>query len=310
MSAKKSLSQNFLLDKQITDRFVASAGDLTGKHVLEVGPGPGLLTRSIIDANPAKLTVVEKDHRFMPFLTHLANACDGRVDIVHSDILKFDYNTVIPGSHSKEDKQAVGAPSELHIIGNLPFGVATPLLFQFLRMSVDVAGPFFKFDALPELTLCFQKEVAIRMTAEAGHSDRCRLSCMVQHCCDADIVYDLPSAVFVPAPKVDAAVVQLMPKRVPHKISFDEMDAVTQSIFWARRKTITNNICASLSYSKQQTEHALAIAGISRTVRAQALDNEQIYSIIEALKDIDPTPILSWSRTKGPQKRIRQQPHH
>ena len=80
------------------------------------------------------------------------------------------------------------------------------------------------------------------MTAEAGHSDRCRLSCMVQHCCDADIVYDLPSAVFVPAPKVDAAVVQLMPKRVPHKISFDEMDAVTQSIFWARRKTITNNI--------------------------------------------------------------------
>lgn len=309
VSAKKSLSQNFILDEAVTDKFVAAAGDLVGRHVIEVGPGPGLLTRSIIKAGAAKVTVVEKDHRFIPFLEQLADASDGVVDVLHQDVLTLDYGSVItpplPGQAGSADQPD---PAPVHVIGNLPFGVATPLLFQYLRMSCDGSGPFAHGPA--ELTLCFQKEVADRMVAPQGDRVRSRISMMVQHCCEATVAYALPRTVFVPSPKVDAAVVRLTPSdstySKTHSISYDEKDTVVRAIFGSRRKTLRNNLLSSLDYTDAQLAEALAGAGIDGGLRAQALGNDGLHALCEHLVRVGGAPKLV--PHTAPQKRVRRQP--
>eukprot|EP00040_Diaphanoeca_grandis_P002648 m.22338 g.22338 ORF g.22338 m.22338 type:complete len:332 (+) comp13779_c0_seq1:103-1098(+) len=274
--AKKSLSQNFILDENVADKFIKSAGDLTKAHVIEVGPGPGLLTRSILKAGAKELTLVEKDRRFIPFLQQLNEAAENRIQIYNEDILSFDYTTAL--------KVPEEATDTVRIIGNLPFSIATPLLFQYLRMCCTGEGPFGY--ASTELTLCFQKEVADRMVAPPGSRIRCRISAMVQHCCEARIVYDLPKKVFVPSPKVDAAVVRLFPLPTLNElgISFDDMEVTVRAIFSSRRKTIRNNIRSALNFSDGETDEILEAAGIDGALRAQVLTTLQIQTLCRALK--------------------------
>jgi dimethyladenosine transferase 1 len=277
--ARKELSQNFLLDERVARKFVRSAGALDGCHVIEVGPGPGSLTRAIVDGThgdgvdgvPARLTVVEKDSRFIPFLTQLAESAPCPVDVVQGDILKFDYGSVLDD-----------ATLPVRIIGNLPFSIATPLLFSYLKMARAHEGPFRHGPA--ELSLCFQKEVADRIIEPAGGKVRSRISVMAQHVCATSIVYDLPRSVFVPRPNVDAAVVRLVPLAEPVPVPYKELDVVVNRLFMARRKTIRNNLLSSDTISHEVVDVVLEAAGLDPLLRPQQLDLTQIHALHTVLK--------------------------
>jgi dimethyladenosine transferase 1 len=195
LEAKSQLSQNFILDKNVTDKIIRSARLPFQKSlVVEVGPGPGLLTRSILDAGVEHLVVVEKDARFLPSLEQLKDAChpDHQIHIIHGDILTTKHEDII--QHFPNDIQHV------HIIGNLPFNIATPLLVKWLH-NIESKDGLFKI-APWTMTLMFQKEVAERITATPHTSQRSRLSIMSQTVCDTRITYRVPPTVFVPQPKV------------------------------------------------------------------------------------------------------------
>ncbi|XP_077477300.1 dimethyladenosine transferase 1, mitochondrial isoform X1 [Stigmatopora argus] len=196
LRAEKQLSQNFLLDLRLTDKIVRQAGDLNNAYVCEVGPGPGGLTRSILNAGAADLLVVEKDSRFIPGLQLLSEAAPGKLRIVHGDILTYRMDKGFPTSISKPWEED---PPNLHIIGNLPFNVSTPLIIRWLENIANRTGPF--AFGRTRLTLTFQKEVAERLTASTKSRQRSRLSIMAQYLCTVHSRFNIPGKAFVPSPK-------------------------------------------------------------------------------------------------------------
>lgn len=178
LSALKHLSQNFLLDERLIDSIIKKAGNLNGSHVLEVGPGPGGLTRSIIRKVPKKVIVVEKDRRFKPTLDMLAESfshVNGQMDIIYEDIRKLNMNNIFPMEEKKEWTDDV---PNIHLIGNLPFNVSTILIIEWLKNISEHSGPWTYGRA--KMLLTFQKEVAERLVAEPFDKQRCRLSVMAQ----------------------------------------------------------------------------------------------------------------------------------
>lgn len=235
LRALKQLSQNFLLDKRITDKIVKAAGDIRGHTVCEVGPGPGSITRSIMWRNPAKVIVVEKDSRFLPALELLKEAAKGRVelDICIDDIRSYNFECGLEGM---ERKEWTDEPPPLNLIGNLPFNVSTNLMIRWLH-SISQKSSAWSFGRTP-MTLTFQKEVAERMVAKPMENQRCRLSVMCQMWCDVQHKFTIPGKAFLPKPDVDVGVVHLNPKSEPvTKVPFKIVEKVLRTIFNMRQKS-------------------------------------------------------------------------
>ncbi len=259
--ANKGFGQHFLLDLNITRKIARLAGPLDGCVTIEVGPGPGGLTRALLEAG-ARVVAVEKDPRFLPLLAQLAEAAPGRLTVVQADALQVDERALA-------DAVEPGAP--VRIVANLPYNVGTPLLIKWLT------GPL-----LPEsMSLMFQKEVAQRIVAEVDADAYGRLAVISQAIADAEIVMDLPARAFTPPPKVASAVVRVTPKadRPPEAV-LKTLQAVTHDAFGQRRKMLKSSL-KTLGGSD-----LCEAAGINPEARAETIDVAGFLRLAEAVKGL------------------------
>ena len=251
--ARKSLGQHFLLDGNITDKIVRCAGDLKGINVIEIGPGPGGLTRSLLASEAAHVYAVERDDRCVAALGELNKAYPGRLTIIAEDALAY----ALP--------EQVSAPRA--IVANLPYNIGTRLLLDWLE---DIAR--LSSDSYIHLTLMFQKEVAMRLSAEPNTKDYGRLSVFTQWLCDVEHCFDLPASAFTPPPKVASSVVKLTPLKQPRaKADKKTLQTLLQSAFGQRRKMLRS----SLSSLSPNIQDMLTGSGIDPTRRAETLSVEE-----------------------------------
>lgn len=261
LSARKSLGQNFLLDLNLTAKIARSAGDLSDFDVLEVGPGPGGLTRGLLAEGARKVVVVEKDARCIPALEEISAAYPGRLTILEGDALELDLSEHLSGP--------------VRIASNLPYNVGTELLTRWL--DPEVWPPFWT-----SLTLMFQKEVALRITASPGSKHYGRLSVLTGWRTDARIVMELPPDAFTPPPKVRSAVVTLTRLEKPrHEARADVLKDVVARSFNQRRKMLR----ASLKGLRPNIEDYLLAANIKPTDRAETVDIERFCALARALEN-------------------------
>lgn len=253
MDARKALGQHFLLDPGITDHIASLAGTLSGRHVVEVGPGPGGLTRSLLAADANTVTAVELDSRAVAVIRELAQFYPDRLSVVEADALKLDLTTLCP------------APRQ--VVANLPYNVATPLLIGWLRQGT----------AWERLTLMFQWEVAERICAAPDSDHYGRLAVLSQWCADCAVVMKLPPGAFTPPPAVWSAVASITPHRnQPSPALFKAMERVTAAAFGQRRKMLRGSL-KSLNGQK-----LLAAAGIDGTRRAETLSIAEFDQLAQA----------------------------
>jgi 16S rRNA (adenine1518-N6/adenine1519-N6)-dimethyltransferase len=220
LNADKKLGQNFLFDANLTDKIARCKGTLDGKTIIEIGPGPGLLTRSILNAGADKVIAIEKDERCINALNdYLVPHSDNRLQIINADALKTDL-------YDKVDKK-------LTVIANLPYNISTELLFLWL-------DNISKFE---NLTLMFQKEVAMRIMAKPRTKDYGRLSIKAQLLCDIEHEFDIPPSAFFPPPKVTSTVITLTPRKAAlAKVNMQTLDKVCKATFGQRRKTLRSSL--------------------------------------------------------------------
>jgi len=255
--ANKGLGQHFLLDLNITARIAKIAGDLRGKPVLEIGPGPGGLTRALLDAGADPLIAIEKDSRFLPILEELREWSGGRLHIVHDDALNVDEALALAA-------HGAGAAA---IISNLPYNVGTPLLIKWLH-----AGPW-----RADMILMFQKEVAERIVAKPGSDAYGRLAVIAQARCAARLELTIPARAFTPPPKIASAVVSLRDQTDPYP-HLEALERVTAAAFGQRRKMLR----AALRSLTPEAETLLARAGIAPTARAEEIDQAGFRALADA----------------------------
>ena len=220
LSASKALGQNFLFDEQLLDRIAAIPGDLDGKAVLEVGPGPGGLTRALLRAG-ARVTAIEMDRRCLPALAELGEAFPGRLRVVEGDALKIDPATLFDEPYA--------------IVANLPYNVGTALFTGWL--SGEDWPPRWS-----SLTLMFQQEVAQRITATAGTSAYGRLAVLAQWRSEAKLAMKVHRSAFTPPPKVMSAIVHVTPSDMPPGVSARTLERVTEAAFGQRRKMLRQSL--------------------------------------------------------------------
>jgi 16S rRNA (adenine1518-N6/adenine1519-N6)-dimethyltransferase len=256
--AKKAFGQHFLLDLNVTRKITRLAGPLDGRAVIEVGPGPGGLTRALLEAD-ATVIAVEKDRRFLPLLSELADAAGGRLTVVEADALAVDEGALLA-----EHASGLGS----HVVSNLPYNVGTPLLIKWLTGPFRPAG----------MTLMFQKEVAQRIAAGVGTEAYGRLSVIAQTLCRSELVMDLPARAFTPPPKVASAVVRLtpLPER-PGDALLKALERVTAAAFGQRRKMVRSSL------RTLGGEALCAEAGVDADVRAETVPVEGFLALAEAL---------------------------
>lgn len=257
--AKKSFGQHFLLDLNITRKIARLAGPLEGHVAIEVGPGPGGLTRALLESDAAQVVAVEKDPRFLPLLAELAQAAAGRFTVVEADALKVD-EAALAGV------AAPGAP--LKIVANLPYNVGTPLLIKWLTGGLVWSG----------MALMFQKEVAERIVAPVGSDAYGRLAVIAQATSRPTLAMTLPARAFTPPPKVDSAVVVLTPRDdAPAPDLLKKLERVTASAFGQRRKMLRSSL-------KQLGGAALCeAAGIEPDARAETVPVDGFLRLAAAL---------------------------
>ncbi|PLX39235.1 MAG: 16S rRNA (adenine(1518)-N(6)/adenine(1519)-N(6))-dimethyltransferase [Hyphomicrobiales bacterium] len=261
LSARKSLGQNFLLDLNLTSRIARSAGDLSDTIVVEVGPGPGGLTRAILAAGAKRLIAVERDRRCMAALAEIAAHYPGRLDVIEGDALEVDWPAALGGERAA-------------IIANLPYNVATPLLIGWLQAEPWPAW-------WSSATLMFQREVAERIVAAPGDKAYGRLAVITGWRANARILFDVPPQAFTPPPKVVSSIVHVVPKPDPEPVPCALLEEVTGAAFGQRRKMLRS----SLKALKADTETLIASAGLDPQQRAETVPISGFIALAQGLAE-------------------------
>lgn len=257
LDAKKSLGQNFILDKNFTDKIARAAGDLSNCEILEIGPGPGSLTRSLLDAGAKKLVVVEKDRRCLDALYELKEFYKERLEIIEADALEIDETKIMNG--------------KFKIIANLPYNIGTVLLFKWLKIAPQISS----------MHLMLQKEVVQRITAKLGDNHYGRLAVMVNFLCETRLAFLVANSVFTPPPKVTSAIVEIIPRQKPiADVEFGKLERVVAAAFNQRRKMIKS----SLKSVFENPEKILIDSGIKPDLRAENLKIEEFCKLASSLK--------------------------
>ncbi|MBI1237238.1 MAG: 16S rRNA (adenine(1518)-N(6)/adenine(1519)-N(6))-dimethyltransferase RsmA [Alphaproteobacteria bacterium] len=261
LRADKSFGQHFLLDLNLTGKIASLCGDVSGITVIEVGPGPGGLTRPLLALGPKKLVAIEMDRRFIPALEATAGYYPTPLEIIEGDALKVDEAAII------------GSDPAI-IASNLPYNVGTPLLIKWLK-----AEPIF----WQRLVLMFQKEVAERVVAPAGSKAYGRLAILTAAVASARIVLNAPARAFTPPPKVDSAVVVIDPLPAAQRFTdLAALEVVTESAFGQRRKTLRKSLGVAAGRASTTSETLLEAAGIDPGARAETIPPEGFFALAKA----------------------------
>lgn len=255
LTPKKSLGQNFLFDLNLTARIARAAEPLENVTVVEIGPGPGGLTRALLALGARRVIAIERDARSLAALAEISDRYPGRLDIVAGDALTVD------------PREKLG-PEHACVVANLPYNIATPLLVGWL--TVEPWPPWYDF-----LVLMFQREVAERIVAMPGSKAYSRLSVLAGWRTEAKILFDVPGAAFVPAPKVTSSVVRLSPRMLPLACNVNALQRVTEAAFGQRRKMLRQ----SLKALGLDANALLAQAGIEPTARAEQIPVEGFVAL-------------------------------
>ena len=258
LRAKKSLGQNFLLDLNLTGKIARAAGDLSSTTVIEVGPGPGGLTRALLAHGAARVIAIERDERCLSALAEVAAHYPGRLDVIAGDAMKTDFPALAEGAQ------------DVRIVANLPYNIGTELLIRWL--TVADWPPFYS-----SMTLMFQKEVAQRIVAAAGDNAYGRLGVLAGWRTEARIVFDLPPQAFTPPPKVTSAVLHIVPRTQPLPADGRKLARVTEAAFGQRRKMLRQSLKGIGG------ESLLAATGIDGTRRAETLSVAEFVTLANAI---------------------------
>jgi len=268
LDAKKSLGQNFLFDLNLTGRIARAAGPLTGVVVVEIGPGPGGLTRALLAEGARKVIAIERDERCLSALAEISAHCPGRLEVIAGDALKFAPADLIA--------RAEGAP--LRICANLPYNIATPLLVGWLES--EPWPPYFD-----RLTLMFQREVALRIVATPNErADYGRLGVLAGWRTRARLLFDVPPSAFTPAPKVTSSIVELIPREAPDPCDPAVLSAATMAAFGQRRKMLRQSLKGFAGSRGWELGALLEAAEIDPTRRAEEIDVAGFAALARAAK--------------------------
>jgi 16S rRNA (adenine1518-N6/adenine1519-N6)-dimethyltransferase len=260
LTAKKSLGQNFLLDLNLTRRIARSAGTLKGITVVEVGPGPGGLTRALLLEGAKKVIAIERDNRCLAALEDIASAYPGRLHVINADAREVDYGTL-----------PITTPAR--VVSNLPYSVGTRLLVSWLKTAPW--PPWFD-----RLVLMFQREVAERIVAAPRTKEYGRLAVLSQWRTCPRILLTVPATAFTPIPKIDSALVELIPRSKPEPpCAIENLENVTAAAFGQRRKMLR----ASLRQITPEAAQILEALGLDPTARAEELEISDFCRVANAL---------------------------
>jgi 16S rRNA (adenine1518-N6/adenine1519-N6)-dimethyltransferase len=273
LRARKSLGQNFLLDLNLTSRIARAAGPLEGVTVIEVGPGPGGLTRALLAEGAKRVVAIERDRRCVAALAELAETYPGRLEVIEGDALDFDPRAYLDSGSAR-------------IVANLPYNIATALLLRWL--SVEPWPPYYD-----SLTLMFQREVAERIVATPDDESYGRLSVFTGWRTEARILFDVNPSAFVPPPKVTSSIVRLVPRANPLPCNRATLERVTAAAFGQRRKMLR----ASLRTLGTDPVALLAQAGVAPTKRAEEIDVAGFVALANALAKVERNSPAAGERT-------------
>lgn len=250
LAATKALGQHFLLDLNLTGKIARAVPNIDVGTIIEVGPGPGGLTRALLLEGARKVVAIERDSRAVAALQPLVQAAAGRLEVIEGDALAFDY-------------AAIAGPRQ--IVSNLPYNIGTPLLIGWLEHIANFSA----------LTLMFQKEVAQRLVAKPRTPEYGRLSVMSQWRCEVKKMFDLPARAFTPPPKIDSSVVQFLP-RLSDEVPWADMERVVGAAFAQRRKMLRSTL-----KSLGDSEALCAAAGVPPTARAEELSGADFVRLAQ-----------------------------
>ncbi len=261
LSARKSLGQNYLLDLNITRRIARVAGPLAGARVLEIGPGPGGLTRALLLEGASHVVVIERDERFEPALTDIAAQADGRLSIMLGDAMNADYYAI------------ANQTGVTRLVANLPYNIATPLIINWITQAAW--PPWYD-----KLVVMVQLEVAERFVSSPGRGSYGRLSVIAQLRTTPRILFTLPPRAFTPSPKVSSALVEIKPlPRSSSDVDIADVERITAAAFGQRRKMLRS----SLASVGVDTMRWLDEAGIDPTARAETLSVDDFKTLARCL---------------------------